>query len=110
MSLILAILAISGCSSTNYISTQPYSKKVADHCINNLPEQLKDDKDSKSECAVRAFSSINFAYKMYEFREQKDLQECQDANSTSEAVNTCFAEKQDAYYQNIVSQIIKKSS
>lgn len=105
--LMIALIFISGCSSTKYISTEKYSKEITGHCIQNLPEHLKENRDSRADCAMKSASTINFAYRIYETRAANDLKECQESNASQESVDACFAKKQDAYYQNVVSQNTK---
>lgn len=101
-------LVISGCSSTNYISTQKYSDEITQNCINSLSKELQENRDSRANCALKSNAKISLANRIYEIRASDDLKACKQSYSDQKAVEECFAKKQEAYYQGIVLQNVKK--
>lgn len=96
---VLSVILLTGCSSINYISTEPYEQNLKENCINKLTNKTK---ESEKKCILNASSRTHFAYRMYQTRAKTDHENCSQKHSTKAEIESCFKNAQDEYYKELL--------
>ncbi|TBW44116.1 hypothetical protein EZI54_23845 [Marinobacter halodurans] len=99
------VTVLAGCSAGPTIPMDPYEDGLTQRCVSNLPEELQEDSDKKTDCRLSAIFNVHLASRIYETMAEEQKSECEQEYVVAKKAEACYREKQKEFFDDWMNNL-----